>query len=543
LTAPPRLAGTIVFGILGAIGVVALLTWFRREYNHDDFFFAYSAWLRAVHAVPFRDYYLNGFTVQAEIAAPLFRFFPQSFIPLHIARLAILVCVTLLALVTYHLSRALGAPPLWAATATAVMICQPDVVMRMGDIRTDPVAALFLLASALALLRVRPERAAAIAGLLWGCAIGTGFKVVLSLPFIVVALIVRFRRQWLAAVATFALTSTLEPLLYYSWRLWSEGWSVFLRLWKNVFAAVAAVPTNIPSVLTSFAASSPITPLAILLGLAGYGYAAVKGDREGRAGSLYGALAFGFVAATLAVNPFLFPYNFLILTPLLAPLVGGVRLLIPPRMTIAAAAVAAGISILAVFYAAPSWITVAERSNQVQIALVEWIWRATAPNEHVFDWQGLHFGRPGIYHWWTYSGLQPAYRAGAFAVQDELRQSRVSLIIDNFRIRYLTPGDARFIDLHYVRPAPCVLVPGAYFPAGTLASPQQFEVIVPGTYRVAPAGTVSIDGHPGSSLRLDAGWHSVSGGPGGTAIYFTTARRELAGPPPCSGDAFLHGFD
>src|SRR5687768_2150371 len=105
------------FGLLVLSLLIRLLVNWRRPYVQDDFFWAYTAWLRSGPGVPNRDYYLANFTPLAEIAAPLFRWFPESLIPMHIARGVFFVVGVALVYACYRLTRTLGASVGWALAA------------------------------------------------------------------------------------------------------------------------------------------------------------------------------------------------------------------------------------------------------------------------------------------------------------------------------------------------------------------------------------------------------------------------------------------
>ncbi|HEX7139370.1 MAG TPA: hypothetical protein VF219_16065 [Vicinamibacterales bacterium] len=527
-----RIAGAVVFSLLTFVGAFIVATWFRRDFNHDDFFFAYSSWLRASGGKPFRDYYLYGFTVQSEIGAPLFRWFPESFAPLHIARTAVLACIAGLCVVVYRLGRQLGGDAVWAGVSTVVMLCERNVMKRMADIRTDPFAALFLVASALAI------RSPLLAGLLWGCAITVGFKVVLSAPFILAAvLLTSVPGRRVRAVFQFGLAAVIAPAVYYGWRLCAEGLAVWLRLWRNLFTTVAAVRPNVASTIARFALESPITAIVLVLGL--IGFATQRGRRAGPAGIVYALFALGFIALTLFVNPYIFPYNFTIFVPLLAPVSVGVRFMIssrPLEMLLASA-----IAVFSVAFAALPMRVIATRSDARQIAFVRWLWRATPPDEHIFDWQGLGFGRPSIYQWWTFTGRLPAYNAGAYDVATELVRYRVPLVIDTFRLRYMKPSDVSFVAANYVRLAPCLLDAGVLSPGGGRS--QSFRIFVPGRYRINSETPVTIDGGAYTrEVSLTAGPHLVSSARP-AALFYMPLTTEKAGPPPCGREPLLYGFN
>ena len=535
--------------LLGITTVWAVATWFRREYNHDDFFFAYFSWIQTTGLAPFRDYYVPNFAVLPQLAAPLFRFFPESFLPIDLVRVAILFCIAAVTALVFAMSRALGASRQWATLAALLWLCHPDVILRMSDIRTDAIAAMFLLASALAIVRVgNGARAGAWAGVSFGLALVVSFKTCLAAPFLLIAIGARMGRRSLAPLAIFSACAGATLLADYAWNIRIYGLDPFLAVSKDYIFSVKvghAAITTAP--VTRFLLLSPVTALLLLTGL--FGFMARGGDvQTARRGIWFTALVGAYVLLTIAINPFLFPYNSLLFVPLLAPIASGTERLLEGRVPPWIETIILGASAIVAFsYGALALGTVTSRSNASQRALVNWIWRSTARDEHVFDWQGVHFGRPGIVHWWNYSGLTGKYASGWYSLEDELRKGHVTLVIDNYRLRWMTPADKRFFTTHFVHFAPCIYAPGAYLPRDLVAAgAATFEVFVPGDYRVVAAGPVQVDGSPaGAIVKLGAGSHHVSAAPNvDVALYYTTALRERQPPPcPAADDALLKGFD
>lgn len=544
-----RFVRSIPWALLGIVALATLVHWFQRDLNHDDFFFAYTAWMRGIHAVPYRDFYVANFTLVSEVFAPFFRWFPESFLPMHIARAAILACNVAVCILIYRVTRALGSARAWAAVAVLLYICQPDVILRMADVRADPIAAMFLMACVLTLLTAPDERVGPMAGIWFGLSIAIAYKIALATPFIAAAVILRNRRHWFRSLLLCGVCSAIAPLLYYGWRLAMDGPQVVLSIWHDVLFGVATGQSNRGYAIFRFVVFGPSTPVAVFLGIYGYVRAAILYDSDARRGVVYIVLVAGYIAVAIAMNPFLFPYNYLIWVPLLAPMVGGIpRMIARVKMASLEPALLALTAIVVASYGALPLVETNRRSNEPQIALVKWIWSSTTPNERIFDWQGMHFGRLGIRHWWSYGGLQTRYEAGWYTLRDELQAKRVSLLITNFRFAYMTPEDQQFVFRHYVRFAPCVMVPGVYASRKQLQEGGvTLEVFVPGTYHVLGEDLrqVRVDGKmPPPYITLQPGLHRVEGIAGSTtdaAVIYTTPLREKA-PVPCPGDAVLKGF-
>ena len=191
------------------------------------------------------------------------------------------------------------------------------------------------------------------------------------------------------------------------------------------------------------------------------------------------------------------------------------------------------------------------RTNSVQRRVVQWIWDATNPAERVFDWQGMHWGRRGVYHWWMFSGWLPAYKSRTLcSVADELKANQVTLVIDNYRLSWLHASDHHFFQSHYERLDNCLFAPGSRFSLENARDGADFDLVAPGDYRIDPregAASVLIDGAPaGPVQRLAAGRHRLTPAPGGTPVplrlLFTTPRRERLALPCPTPETLYWGF-
>ncbi|HSN69314.1 MAG TPA: hypothetical protein VLV48_08720, partial [Thermoanaerobaculia bacterium] len=128
------------------LSLIALaLSWFSREFTHDDFYLAYLAWIRSTDLIPGRDYIVPNFTPLAELSAPLFAAFPESLAPLDILRLPIFLASLGLLGLTYETARRLSGSRAWGGAAACVVAWHPQVILRIADIRSDAIAAAVLL--------------------------------------------------------------------------------------------------------------------------------------------------------------------------------------------------------------------------------------------------------------------------------------------------------------------------------------------------------------------------------------------------------------
>jgi len=272
-------------------------------------------------------------------------------------------------------------------------------------------------------------------------------------------------------------------------------------------------------------------PFLWLLFIAGFAGIVIVFRRE-RPLFWYSVLAVLFLAAFLVRNPFVYPYNFVILIPVASPLLLGLRAVKPEPAAIIALliyAVAAG------FFGARRML--GER-NAEQVRFVDWMWRSTEASEGVFDWQGMHFGRRGVNHWFVYGANADLYRHGWYSVADELERANVTMILPNYRFDWLTPADRNFIDGHYLFIGRCVMSPGV-----AMRASGSFDIVVPGVYAIVPPGSeIAVDGSAARDrIMLGRGAHSLQT-QRGVALLYTTPRREAAGPPPCPAGPLIYNF-
>ncbi|HTS02458.1 MAG TPA: hypothetical protein VMN04_08040, partial [Thermoanaerobaculia bacterium] len=291
-----------------------LRTWFVRDFTHDDFYFAYLSWLRAVRARPGVDVDALLYTPLVEIFGPVFRLRPESFLGLYAGRALILVVALALLSLVYVLSRRLGADPPWALGAVCIAAWQGDFLLRIGDVRTDPIATLFLLL-ALGLL-VAPDEARLLpAGLCFGTAVYFNIKLAVAVPALGLAVALVSRRAVLLGLLRFGAGGALATLVWDGLRSLSDGWGPIAG---GLRALLAAPPTGSVPVVTDFlrraVAAAPGAGVLLVLGAAGTLAAPfLTPGREGFAGAardprfVYGSAAIVFVAVFLRANPYLFP--------------------------------------------------------------------------------------------------------------------------------------------------------------------------------------------------------------------------------------------
>lgn len=531
--------------------VVRTLFWFRRDYGHDDFYLAYLATIRSTGARAGIDFEVPNFTPVAELLAPLFRLFPESFLPLDIARGIILLNSFILLFLVYRLARALGAVPLWSAVAVVIVTWQPDFILRIEDVRADALSASFLCGSILLLVSgggIRDStahRRDAFSGLLFGVSVALSYKYLIASPFFLIALIARSREGWWKRLIAFFASTALLPLLYFAWRIAADGHEVVGTVLRGILVGRNEWASPGLFYLRRTLSTSLVTILLIAAGFAAYAVAAAL-QRKLTKPVVYALLTLGFLVAYVALNPFLFPYNFILLLSLFAPLVSGLQFLFRDRLRSATIATLA-ITLLVVSAGAPALADTIVRTNRAQRDLVRWIWDATEPSDRLWDWQGMHFGRPGTTHWYFFGARHREYLRGDwYSLSAEWRNSGVVMLIENFRFRYMSPSDVDFMLRHYEKVAPCIWLAGTTIPADDLlGGTATVDLVASGDYRVIPSTGVIIDGREARAVEfLSSGTHTVSSVSGQSVSIIHATETDAGRAPPCPQDEpLLYGLD
>ena len=516
--------------------LVRLLTTWSRPYFLDEMFLSHAAILRSGPGVPQRDYFLLNFTPIAELAAPLFRAFPESFVPIYILRGLMFLVGAALVFLTYRLAVALGANRVWALVAVNVLSWHPKFATRIGDIRSDAIAAIFLILPTLILIRRRGTFADAIkAGLLFGGAGALTYKLGIAAPIFAAAILLDGRPRRIARTFVFAVMSAIPPIGYFGLRLALDGREAFLKTWEHVFAALRFGNEADRIWLLLRMIDPALVVIAILAG-------AVLMLFSGRGLRLaYAALVLAFLMMFVVVNPFIFPYNYVILMPFLAPMVIGLdQLRLPGRFQAAPAAV---MLLTAVGTGALPIAAAVSESKEWEERVVKWTWTATDKSEGVFNLQGRHLWRRGMYHWWHVGGFSGQYQQDpTFNAADEMRRGQVATLIEGASYDGLRPADREFIESHYIAEDTCMLVAGWSFRREELERGATFHAFLDeAEYRVmrpekGVVDGIEIDGQPlRTRIRLRAGTHRIVARPGAqlppvVALAYTTPRREKEGP-------------
>lgn len=545
---PERWALFLPGTVLAASLVLRIAFWFRRDYNHDDFAFAYGAWLRGLGSHPGVNAFGFGFIFPlTEAFAPLFRWFPESFLPLDVARAMMLLCSCLLLFLVYQIAREFGGSPLWALTCATLASWQADFVLRIEDIRTDALGSVCLLGACLLLLRRREGRAAAVAGLLLGMAVTLDYKFAVAAPFVALAVVWDSGRAFFSRITALISASLAAPVLYFSYRIFVDTWHGFFSGLRQTAIAVGNSAGSPGTPLRAFYGASPWAGIVILAGALGLLAGGLVGGKPERRRGAAAAIILVFTIVFFRLNHFFFPYNFDLFAPLLATLLAGVpRLLglIRARERAVEFAVLILVLVLCVGEGIVPVRKTLTRTNDAQKRLVRWVWAATSPSEHVFDWQGLGWGRPSVYHWWIFSGLRGSYESNSsYSLAKEWQNAGVTLMIRNYRFAWLKPADRAYLVSHYLPLDSCLLTPGRVVTPAQLASGRiLFDPPAAGLYRVT--GTrppdVTLDGAPLRRVQwLSRASHWIASNPSEVlrepfALFFTSPLREAhARENPC----------
>jgi len=543
--------------LLAASWIPRIAFWLRRDYNHDDLGFAWGTWQRAMGARVGVDLYGYGFVfLFTEILKPLFRWFPESFFPLDFARCIILVAQIVNIHFVYRISRKLGAEKKWALAACSVAAWQPDLILRAGDVRTDPLGACCLLAAANLLLNEASWHRAERIGLLLGLAIILDYKFGVASPFAALAVVLIAWPAFWRPVLRLTAGATAVVVVYLGWLIHADTWAGFSSGLRQTF-------TSLQVGAAKQAGVSPgqifhLSPLTFgFMALGAIGLMCSLPLPGGRKRAAYASIVVFFLCVFVKLNPYFFPYNFNLFAPLLATMIPGIVFL-SGLLRMKGRAVALVLLLACVTSAGeglPALGKALSRTNAAQKRIVRWIWKATAPDEHVFDWLGMALDRPGVYHWWLFSGLRPVYQSGRwYSVADELQRYRVTLLISNYRLAWLNPSDLAYVQSHYVWIDSCLLSPGQVFRSSDVGGggSVKFVPAVEGEYRFDPRGIsgLLVDGRaPGPTFRLSREFHELSREgnsplPPVFAVVYSTALRERNPDRPCPADQPLfYGFD
>lgn len=538
--------------------VVYGLSLFQRYLVNDDYQILHTAWLRASGQAPGRDFAIYSYHLIVDLLVPVFRWFPDSFVPLFVARAAMWMALCAIAWMLYRLA-AIWFDPVTACITPVLALSAQAMIHRALDIRPDLLTTLLWLLILLILsspFLVSPGRLVLL-GATIAAVIINRFKAALIAPLVVlvlaehVLLAVRQIGRGNTAVlmsglrvAGLLLAGFVAPCLaYISW-LAAHG---ELHTFYVTNVALAGVVGGAHGATKSEAARTLAVSLDQdapfwLLAALGVVLRAANAKRfSGRLNVLAGGLAL-VLLGSVVLNPAYYPYNLVTLVPLLAPFAaypigllaagnaGGTRGATAALLLIASPFVSGGSTMLD--YATRS-------TNAHQRALEQFLLRYTPDTATVFALEGIGIYRPSLYHWRMPWVIRPAYVSGQIDFSREMAESPPVIVVTSYRLPgWLLPRDRDFVARHYVPLAPYLLTQGFARTAGASA-PSEFELLSPGRYElVAPSGvSCQVDARPvapGATIDLTAGRHTLEGPPQATCTvrrYFSAEARAMVANP------------
>jgi hypothetical protein len=521
-----------------ASGAASVGAAFNRYLVNDDYSALYTAWQESLHAVPGRDFVVYSDHAFMHALAALMRWFPESFTPLYLFRLAMVPCLGAIGVLVFRITtRLCGVRSAWFAVP--LLALSTVMLNRALDLRSDLlstllwVLALDVLMGPLAQPEVDRRRTARLLvklGLVLGLMPVNFFKAALSLPFFFAFIAARQAigpssrpraarlRQALADVGLAAGASLLPIALYAAYLLLSGALPSLIEASRAFLGTIAGASDPAVARAQSFhllLEHDPWIAIAMAVGVV------LRLDDVGKHSATANAGAFGVLGlagASVLLNPGYYAYNLVTLLPLLAPFGGYAcaRLLgfaersrsrawLAPLAVLALLVFALGRRLEALFDVG------FVRTNVHQLALHRYLMRYVPPDQGLFALDGVGVFRPSVVHFWLIFLVRPRYEAGEFSYEQELRDRPAALVLKSYRVPWwLTPRDRAFLDAHYVDLNRDFMVPGAALPGPGEAT---IELLVPGAYDVTSATACRVDGvavSPGHPIRLERGPHTLA---------------------------------
>jgi hypothetical protein len=531
----------------------------RRYLVNDDYQILHTAWLRAIGKTPGHDFAIYSYHLIIDLLTPLFRWFPETLVPLYAGRTAMVLTLAGVALLLYAVGgRLFGRTA--GMIAPVLAISSQAMIHRGLDLRPDLLTTLIWLAmvwvmSSRRLLKAGPLLAL---GALAGVVFVNRFKAALIFPLVAIVLVQRaaqsieggwpnWRRGWapMARAVALSLTGALVPLLLYAGWLGLHGelgtfLSVNLALVGVVEGASAVSRLQVARTLMT---SMTQDPIVWCLGMFGIVERALRArEFSAQSNVLTGGLAIVMIASVV-LNPAYYPYNLVTLVPLLALFaaypVGAMVDRSADRRVLR-------VSAATLLVASPFLIGgrtlidyATRRTDDHQLALERFLVDYTAPNAAVFALEGVGIFRPSLYHWRMPEVMRPVYEQGGMDFARELETTRPEIVIVSYRLPgWLLPRDREFIARHYVSLAPYVLAQG-FGAGGPEARNEAFELLATTRYELLSGGTGQclLDGrkvHSGELRTLARGRHTLHTPPNARCTvrryYPDEARRMIANP-------------
>ncbi len=513
---------------LVAAGSAAVALALRRFLQMDEFVFVRCAWLVSRGEVPYRDFFDHHTPLFYVLLAPIVGVLPERAATMVATRFAVLPLLAVLVVATWRLCRA-RASPRAATAATLLLLAYPAFVTRALEIRPDLLAAACFVGAATLLARAAgPARAFAAGALIASALLATQKSAHYVWGLALLGLWapmeagdrteVRGRRRlaFLAGGATPAFAVLLVL----------AGAGALAPFWdQNVTLALQwQLDATTGSVAGTLREAVAVWPLWALVATTGLVLAIGERARRPAGGMAVAELAIAAAALPATISlftlPFSWPYNLIPFFPALTPFAALAIDRAPARWS---RGLVAALVLAALVQEAGWWRFEMRRDNRAQLAHLETLLAATAPEEAVFDDNGGYLFRPAAYRYWYHS------RAMRQLLRPEMARDMVPAIeaagavawIPDLRFDELPRNVISWVAAHFQRYRGPVMLWGVRVAAAGAPPEGELEVGVPRAARYFVVGErgeplagrrVTIDGEPRAErepFSLTAGAHRV----------------------------------
>jgi hypothetical protein len=518
--------------VLSLLSVVYALSAAHRYLVNDDYQILHTAWLRASGRVPGRDFAIYSYHLIVDLLTPLFRWFPDSFVPLFAGRIVLLAVLCAIAWMLFALG-GMWFNPLTGWIAPVLALSTQAMLYRALDLRPDLLTTMMWLGILLILTGARPlsRRSLLLLGAVTATVLVNRFKAVLILPLCVTVLgrhvfieTTDTRGRWAAVVRSacrasgWFLAGFAAPILVYLGWLASHAelhtfWATNLALMGVVEGAQAVAGDDIKRTLS--ASFGQDTPFWLLVGIG----IILRITHAKRFSTRLNVLAAGLLAllfGSVVLNPAYYPYNLVTLLPPLALFAAyPISILASGSGRPTLRRGAAALLILAPLLSGGAAMTDAAVRSTIdhQLALERFLLRYTPDGAAVFALEGVGIFRPSVYHWHMPSVLRPFYLHGGIDFSQEMTDARPAIVVTSYRLpAWLLPRDRTFITEHYVPLAPYLLTQGFMLGPGP-SRRTSFQVLASARYEVITreGALCLLDGRPvaqGAEVDLARGPHT-----------------------------------
>jgi hypothetical protein len=521
-----RYSAWALVGVLGALRIGGALA---RYLQVDELQLLHLAWLRVDGSVPGVDHEMPQFSLLIDLLEPIWRLVGAEFDGVWIAR-ALCLAIGAGILLAVHRLAVRGFGPAAGLGAVLALSAMTDFNDRSFEVRSDG-AMTACWVFALALLTPGQRRRPAIAGGLAALAIAFNFKAIVALPPLALAV------AWpeVGEARSAALRGALRRAAWAlgGFALAAAAYAGWLALRGDLALYGETVARNLEVARTAGEVRDPndywrqsLVRNAPFYALALGGAIVALRDRDRLGRWVPAAALAGLFALT---NPTPFPYTFVEIAALLAPLCGAaLAWLWRGRVVLATVALAALVG-----YPVVRGLELLAPSIEDQRAYDRFAREGLPPDARVYDASGLVLFRRGPRQWRLHSLMVPRYVRGAFRLRDELTRTPVGLLVRSYRLAWLTPADAAWLRRRFVPFGPIDLAGYALAPA-EVAAGATAEILLAGRYAVltTPGGQsreLEVDGAPWRGPRdLAAGsvrvaWRGAGPAPAVALVWWPSA--------------------